>query len=322
MAPSLRARATSVITLLVLWFGSACANSGSLPGLENGRFQAPVDGRTIEYEVHGKGPVVMTVPNSWGLSLEGLRAMYRPLEEELTIVYFNPRGMGASGPVQEERDLGPDAVREDFHALRKHLGLDKVTAIGWSNGAANLIVLAAESPGAIENAVFLHGNASLLPEDVKRIVDGYPDLMAAFQKFGEEMKDSALTEEDRNLRVKAFDTEVWFPFLFAVRDSAKPKLAELFRDARFSWAHAEYTNRVWASPDFRDRLPRITARSLVVAGRHDMLPPERVREIADGIEGAEFVVFEESGHFAPVEEPEKFVTTVVAFLRKPRQETP
>jgi proline iminopeptidase len=306
--------------ILVLSFASGCSHSAAPPGLENGRFQAELDGRTIEYEVHGKGPVLMTVPNSWGLSLDGLRAMYRPLEDPLTMVYFNPRGMGASGPVEEESDLGPDAVREDFHALRQHLALEKVNAIGWSNGAANLLLLAAESPGQVEAAVFLHGNASLLPEDVQRIVDSYPDLMAAFQKFGEEMKDSALTDEERNARVKAFDTEVWFPFLFADRNSAKAKLAELFRDARFSWAHAEYTNRVWASPDFRDRLPRITARSLVIAGRHDMLPPDRVREIADGIEGAEFVVFEESGHFAPVEEREKFVQTVLSFLRKSSSE--
>jgi proline iminopeptidase len=306
--------------LLLASFGTACSDSTPAPGLENGRFQAPFDGRTIEYEVRGKGPVLMTVPNSWGLSLEGLRAMYRPLEERVTMVYFNSRGMGASGPVREEPDLGPDAVREDFHALRRHLGLEPVNAIGWSNGAANLLLLAAESPGSIENAVFVHGNASFLPEDEKRILSAYPDLIAAFQKFGEEMKDPSLTEEERNARVQAFDTEVWFPFLFADRDSAKAKLAELFGDARFSWAHAEHTNRVWASPDFRDRLSRITARSLVIAGRHDMLPPERVREIADGIDGAEFVVFEESGHFAPVEEREKFVQTVLSFLRNSSSE--
>jgi pimeloyl-ACP methyl ester carboxylesterase len=94
----------------------------------------------------------------------------------------------------------------------------------------------------------------------------------------------------------------------------------VFRDARFSWAHAEYTNKQWASLDLRDRLPLIRARSLVIAGRHDMLPPSRVQEIADGIEGAEFLVFEESGHFAPVEETEKFVRTAVDFLRLPTGE--
>jgi len=246
--------------------------------------------------------------------------MYRPLEAQVTMVYFDPRGMGGSGPVREESDLGPDAVREDFDALRTHLGLEKVNAIGWSNGASNLIALASESPDVIDVAVFLHGNASFLPGDEKSVVENYPDLVRAFGEFSREMAESKASVEERNARVKEFDTRVWFPYLFADVEAGRRKLPEIFGDAQFSWAHAEYTNKEWATLDFRDRLPRIRARSLVIAGRHDVLPPEKVRELADGIEGSEFVVFEESGHFAPVEETEKFVQTVVDFLRLPAGE--
>ncbi len=299
----------------------ACSSEKApAPGLENGSFTKEVSGRSLHYEVHGSGPVLMTVPNSWGLTLDALRAMYRPLEAHMTMIYFDPRGMGGSGPVREDSDLGPDAVRADFEALRKHLGLERVNAIGWSNGAANLIALASENPGVFDQAVFLHGNASFLPEDEKGIVERYPDLVEAFTSFGEEMTEWSASEEERNAHVKAFDTEVWFPYMLADREAGRPKLAEIFRDAEFSWAHAEYTNRVWESLDLRSRLPSIRARSLVIAGRHDMLPPSRAQEIADGIEGAEFVIFEESGHFAPVEEKEKFVRTVVDFLRPEAKE--
>ncbi len=292
------------------------------PGLENGSFTAELSGRKVHYEVHGSGPVLMTVPNSWGLTLEALRAMYRPLEAHMTMVYFDPRGMGESGPIREDSDLGPDAVREDFEALRKHLGLERVNAIGWSNGAANLIALASENPGAFDAVVFVHGNASFLPEDETGIVERYPDLVEAFGKFGKEMVEWSGSVEERNARVKAFDTEVWFPYMLADRETGRPKLAAVFREAEFSWAHAEFTNRVWAELDLRSRLARIRARSLVIAGRHDMLPPSRAQEIGDGIEGAEFAVFEESGHFAPVEEPEKFVTTVVDFIKEKTEEAP
>jgi len=307
-------RRLSIVAALV-WIGACSYERARAPGLENGSFTAELGETTLHYEVHGSGPVLMTVPNSWGLTLDALRAMYRPLEPHVTMVYFDPRGMGGSGPVREESDLGPDAVREDFDALRNHLGLEKVNAIGWSNGASNLIALAAERPEAIEAAVFLHGNASYLPEDEQGIVERYPDLIRAFGEFSKEMAESETPVEERNARVKAFDIEVWFPYLFADREAGRRKLSEVFREARFSWAHAEYTNKQWASLDLRDRLPSIRARSLVIAGRHDMLPPSRAQEIADGIEGAEFLVFEESGHFAPVEETEKFVRTVVDFLR-------
>ncbi len=304
-------------------FLCACSSERApAPGLENGSFTAELDGYTLHYEVHGSGPPLMTVPNSWGLTLQGLRAMYRPLESHVTMVYFDPRGMGGSSPVREESDLGPDAVRQDFEALRKHLGLEKVNAIGWSNGASNLIALAAEKPDTIGAALFLHGTASFLPGDEKPIVEKYPDLIKAFDEFGREMAESELSVAEQGARVKAFDTEVWFPYLFADVEAGRRKLPELFRDAQFSWAHAEYTNKEWATLDLRDQLPRIQARSLVIAGRHDMLPPEKVREVADGIEASEFVVFEESGHFSPVEETEKFVRTVVDFLQVPGGDVP
>lgn len=309
----------SILSGLVV--SAACSSERApAPGLENGSFTPELDGRTLHYEVHGSGPALMTVPNSWGLTLQGLRALYRPLEAHVTMVYFDPRGMGASGPVREESDRGPDAVREDFDSLRKHLGLAKVNAIGWSNGASNLIALASETPEVIEAAVFLHGNASFLPGDEKSIVESYPELVKAFEEFGREMAESKASVEERNARVKEFNTRVWFPYLFADVEAGRRKLPEVFGDAQFSWAHAQYTNKQWAALDFRDRLPRIRARSLVIAGRHDMLPPEKVREMADGIEGADFVVFEESGHFSPVEETAKFVRTVVEFLRRPTSE--
>ena len=66
--------------------------------------------------------------------------------------------------------------------------------------------------------------------------------------------------------------------------------------------------------DVSDRLGALTARGLVIAGAHEMVPPERVQEIADGIPGAEFLIFEESGHFSPLEERESIAAAVFSFL--------
>ena len=44
------------------------------------------------------------------------------------------------------------------------------------------------------------------------------------------------------------------------------------------------------------------------------MPPEKGREVADGITDARFEIFDASGHFAPVEEREAFIDLVVAFL--------
>jgi pimeloyl-ACP methyl ester carboxylesterase len=293
----------------------ACAGDPPAPALSNGSFTAELNGFRIHYAVHGTGPVLMTVPNSWGLSHEGLRAMFRPLEERLTVVYFDPRGMGGSGPVREDADRGMDAVRADFHALREHLGLETVHAIGWSNGAANLIYLAHERPEALASAIFVHGGASFTAEDGEWIQREHPELMRAFGEFTADVASNpALSVEEKTARLRQLWLETYFPRIAADTAAAGPLLAATFADAGFSWPHAEYTQRTTPGFDARGLLADIPVRSLVIAGAHDLLPPDRIRPLADGLPDAELVVFDASGHFAPIEEPDAFRDAVFRFL--------
>jgi proline iminopeptidase len=290
------------------------ASESDTPALANGSFTAVLGGPRIHYEVHGRGPVLMTLPNSWGLSLQGLRALYRRLEERLTLVYFDPRGMGGSGPAEEGADRGMAAVRTDFLALQRHLGLERVAAIGWSNGAMNLIGLAAAHPATLCAAVFVHGVANTAPEDMQYFEERHPDLVKAYGEFMADVARPELTRAERTERLRRFWLGFYFPRLCADRAAGTSLVARVFEDAELSWPHAERTNEEAAGFDARGDLARICVPSLVVAGAHDLLPPGRVREMADRIPGAEFAVFDRSGHFAPVEEPEAFADVVCDFL--------
>lgn len=283
--------------------------------LEAGDFTTEIDGRSIHYVVSGKGPPLMVLPNSWGITVEGLKALLVGLEDDFTLVYFDPRGMGGSGAIDEDADMGMAAVRTDFDNLRRHLDLDQVRVIGWSNGAQNLVYHAGEYPETISHAVFLHGTARFAPEDMGAIMERYPELTAAFGAIQQELSDESLTDEERDSRWKTFIVETWFPELFADPEAGRLALREIFADTEMSWNHNVYSNvEVGGGFDSRDRLGSITAKSLVIAGAQDMMPPSRAEEIHSGIADSEFVVFENSGHFAPVEEPELFQSTVVDFL--------
>lgn len=313
--------AVRCLGLLILIAAAGCARgpagpgtAGGAPSLAEGSATVELGGVTVHYEVHGHGPVLMTVPNSWGLSLEGLRAMYRPLEQRLTMVYFDPRGMGGSGAIREDADMGMAAVRTDFDALRRHLGLGAVDAIGWSNGAMNLILLAAERPATIRSAIFLHGVASFTEEDNKVWAERYPELLEKWETLNKQLEDPRLTGEERTSKMKAMWLDDYFPTATADPATAGPMIQDAFRDARFSWRHAQYSQQEAPVFDARGELPKITARSLVIAGAHDMMPPKKVRGLADGLTTATFEVFESSGHFAPLEEPEGFRESVFSFL--------
>jgi pimeloyl-ACP methyl ester carboxylesterase len=323
MVPCVVAMAAALTALTVFGQGS-CAGTPSpaaakpIPcaakGLENGSFKAELNGFQIHYEVRGKGPVLMTLPNSWGLTLDGLRGLYRPLEERYTLIYFDPRGMGESGPVKQDSDRSLAAVREDFDALRRHLRIAKANAIGWSNGAINLILLASEKPDTLASAIFLHGTARISEEDDRQMAKDHAEAYRRYEKFFAEMGKKVPPPKDADERLKRFYLDQAFPDLCADPASTGPKIREAFKEAQFGWLHTRYSTNELTTFDFRDRLAKITARCLVIAGAHDLLPPARVREIALAIPGASYRLFEKSGHFAPLEEPGAFQAALAEFF--------
>jgi len=282
--------------------------------LKNGSFTAELNGARIHYEVHGTGPVLMVLPNAWGINIAPLRRFYRQLESKLTVVYFDPRGMGASEPVKADADMSTVTVRRDFDALRGHLGLQKVNAIGWSNGAMNLLVLASEKPETIAKAVFLHGTASFNEEDNKAMSTAHPEVTTAYQRLGEAMKQTALSDQQKNERLREVWLNEYVSIATANPEETRPKVREFLQDCPLSWRHFVYSLNEWPKFDARDRLPRISAASLILAGAKDSIPVAKAEEMKRGIPNSTLVVFENSGHFSPLEEPAAFQREVLSWL--------
>jgi pimeloyl-ACP methyl ester carboxylesterase len=222
--------------------------------------------------------------------------------------------MGGTGPARQESDRGLAAVRADFQALRAHLKLEKVAAIGWSNGAINLIWLAHERPETLSAAIFVHGVASLTAQDSAELEAKHPELTKKYVALLAAVKKPGLSVADQNVLQRKMWLEDYFPLLCADPEKGRALVAEVFRDAELSWPHAEYQNKEMPTFDARDELAAIPVRSLVIAGAHDMLPPERMKVLADGLPDARFVIFERSGHFSPLEEPAGFKDAVYGFL--------
>lgn len=284
-------------------------------GLENGSFTAAIHGRRIHYAVHGEGPPVMVVTNSWGLSVAGLRGLLGGLEDHLTMIYFDARGMGESGPAAADEDLSIAAVREDFQRLREHLGLERVHALGWSNGATNLVYLAHERPETLASAIFVHGIARFAPADMQAMEARRPELFRQFAAAQERLESGDLSAEEQDQVLRELYLESWFPRMLADPARTRERLNRAFADAELSWRHARYAQQEVPELDQRALLGEIPVPSLVIAGGHDALPPERTEELATGLPRARFVVFDGSGHFAPIEEPHRFVDLVTTFLQ-------
>ena len=55
---------------------------------------------------------------------------------------------------------------------------------------------------------------------------------------------------------------------------------------------------------------------LLTSGRHDEATPIQMERIADRIPQAEWVLFEQSGHLAHAEEPDRYMAVVADFLAR------
>jgi pimeloyl-ACP methyl ester carboxylesterase len=112
-----------------------------------------------------------------------------------------------------------------------------------------------------------------------------------------------------------------WPFHF--RDPVDPRIAEYERHVQGTVFSPECL-RVFASKDYgaievEDRLTEIPQPVLLLAGRYDRVCSLEAHEVmARTIPNAELVVFEESAHMTFVEEPEKYVDAVDAFLTRTR----
>jgi pimeloyl-ACP methyl ester carboxylesterase len=100
----------------------------------------------------------------------------------------------------------------------------------------------------------------------------------------------------------------------AVRDTA-----ELLASNPYPMSPEAYGRQADAYRHFDalDRLPGITAPTLVVVGEQDLLtPPWIAREVAEAIAGARFQVIRGNGssHLLPIERPEDFNRLVMNFL--------
>ena len=91
-------------------------------------------------------------------------------------------------------------------------------------------------------------------------------------------------------------------------------LANPYRSPADAFARQFFAGRGY---DTRERLGQITAPTLVIVGKEDILLPVKLsKELAEGIPNAELVILEEGGHGFFIEIADKFNKAVLEFLAK------
>jgi proline iminopeptidase len=282
---------------------------------------ASIRGTRIYFDVEGMGlvpdgpvmrerPSAMVIHGGPGSDHTGFKPGFSPLAARLQLVYFDHRGQGRSDPA-DPASYTLDENVEDMEALRRHLGLGSIVSIGTSYGGMVAMAHAARYPDAVSHLVLIvtAAHSGFIPRAQAIVRErGTAEQQAVCEKVWAGAFQSA--EEMRHYYA------VMGPMYARRHDAASAEAG------RLRTVHSpEAINRAFGPAgflrtfDLRPQLPRISAPTLVLAGRHDWIcPPEFSEEIASLIPNADLRVFEHSSHSIRSDEPEAMVDAILGFL--------
>jgi proline-specific peptidase len=274
------------------------------------------DDRTLTYRRMGNGPMLVCHPGGPGFS-SSYFADLAGLWEQFTLVMLNPRGTGDSDRPSDSRAYQIDDYVADVEELRQHLGLEKMLLLGHSHGGVVALAYAAAHPGRLGRLVLASSLARFGSENEAAMKAGmdrrsgqpwYPDAVAALE---EEQEANFTTDQQLG---DIFFRE--FPLYFTRYGEAEAGYADTLRSETINADALLLFNReIFNTFDLRDRLPRITAPTLVITGDDDFIcGPMCAAEISAAIPGAREVIVGDAGHMLFIEQPQAFHDEVAGFL--------
>lgn len=265
---------------------------------------ARVNGTDLFYIEAGSGPACLVLHGGLGFDHTYLHPWLDPLGDVFGLVYYDHRGNGRSGRPPLET-LTFAQFCDDANALRELLDVEKVAVMGHSYGGFIALEYALRYPGRLSHLVLV---------DTAPAFKNVDEVFANAERKGtDEMMEvlrAPSPEEDaelmRMMRVIA-------PLYFRRFDE---ELSDrMMADTIVSASAGMRGEELLAEYDVTSRLGEIRAPTLVLVGRDDFIcPPSQAAIMHEGIAGSELVVFEESGHFPWVEEPDAFFGAIRDWL--------
>jgi proline iminopeptidase len=264
-------------------------------------------------EVRGDGPPLIILHGGPGLDHRSFGDYLDPLADRFRLLLVDQRSQGRSDRAPRSTwSLGQMAA--DVTALAQSLGLDRYAVLGHSYGAFVALQHAVDFPGVPAATIVSSGVPSA------RHLEHVDAHLASFEPV--ELREQVQRSWDVEKIVETADQvgallHDQMPFHFA--NPRDPRIAEFELRTEGALYSPEvlchFANLEYGGIDVEARLAEVTHPVLVLAGRHDRVCSVAAAEAtAKGVLRGDLVVFEHSGHMTFVEENERYLHVVRAFL--------
>lgn len=167
-----------------------------------------VDDVTLDYEIIGKGQPLLVLHGGFG-SKESMRSQIDHFKGDFEIIAIDSREHGLSTPSQ--KPISYERMYQDTLALIKHIDLEKVNVLGYSDGGIIGLMLANRNPQLVDRMVLIGANyhwmglnentfnefskmkASDFPGSIKKDFHKNRGTLDRFEGYFDEMKTMYLT---------------------------------------------------------------------------------------------------------------------------------
>lgn len=235
------------------------------------------EGSRIHYGTYGTGAPVILLHGGLGHSGNWGYQVPALVRNGYRAVLIDSRGHGRS--TRDSQPYSYELMASDVLAVMDALQLDRAPLVGWSDGACTALILAANAPSRTSGVFFFACNMD--PSGVKPLEDS-PTVDRCFRRH---VKDYALL-------------------------SATPKE---FNEFVTAVSLMQRTQPNYSAGD----LARIKVPVAIVQSEHDeFIKREHAEFLARSIPSAEFVLLKDVSHFAPLQRPDLFNATMLAFIHK------
>jgi len=255
------------------------------------------DGVNIAFATAGDGPPLLVVANApWShvqAIWETYAHLYQPLAERFHLVWYDSRGTGLSD--REAIDFSMDAMVRDVEAVVEGAGLTRFAMTAAYDAVRIAVTYAANRPEKVSSLVLADG--------LMKWSDYYQDPAAIVAEAALRSGDWTLYSETLARVLMGFENQEFAAqFAIYIRECAEP---EAYRAAVLSLG-----NQDW---DVSARLPRVSARTLVVHNRnYRFVPLQSGQRLAARIPKARFQVVDDMNY-------EQLAGIITGFLDEGRE---
>ena len=254
----------------------------------------------INYIEQGAGDEAIVFVHGGAGSIGNWREVLERLPKECHAYALDQRGHGQS---EKPGSYQITEFAKDIHAFSRELGMGRFTYVGHSMGGTVGLRFALDHPEVLKTMVLVAHwpvNEWMTPDMQAPLLamgfDDYPSAMKSIMGSPEMLRGTV-----GQMFATPPSEELW---------------NELVNDAIATDPAAIVDCFTWMlSSGLEPRLGDIRVPTLVMAGAKDATPVDAVRRDANGIRGCRFEVFEDSGHFVPIERPQKLVDLLTSFIK-------